>query len=182
MDLEEIGINAGNWVDSAQDRNYWRALVNAALKALLPSSILATCPAHLNLLGLFTLTILGEGTHYEVPHCGAFSNPHSHPSWAQVFASSSEDKFIVVPSKWSRCLTAPQVHPEVKKSQSKPVSLTKVKRQLRDAKLFGRVAVRKPLLRPQNKKKQMQWALTHLVWIKDFKKVLWTDESKFKII
>ena len=31
MDLEEIGINAGNWVDSAQDMNYWRALVNAAL-------------------------------------------------------------------------------------------------------------------------------------------------------
>ena len=25
---EEIGINAGNWVDSAQDRDYWRALVN----------------------------------------------------------------------------------------------------------------------------------------------------------
>ena len=32
MDLEEIGINAGNWVDSAQDRDYWRALVNAALR------------------------------------------------------------------------------------------------------------------------------------------------------
>ena len=31
MDLQEIGINAGNWVDSAQDRNYWKALVNAAL-------------------------------------------------------------------------------------------------------------------------------------------------------
>ena len=28
---EELGINAGIWVDSAQDRNYWRALVNAAL-------------------------------------------------------------------------------------------------------------------------------------------------------
>ena len=27
MDLEEIGISSGNWVDSAQDRNYWRALV-----------------------------------------------------------------------------------------------------------------------------------------------------------
>ena len=26
-----IGINAGNWVGSAQDRDYWRALVNAAL-------------------------------------------------------------------------------------------------------------------------------------------------------
>ena len=36
MDLEEIGINAGNWVDSAQDRNYWRALVNAALSLRVP--------------------------------------------------------------------------------------------------------------------------------------------------
>ena len=31
MDLEKIVINVGNWIDSAQDRNYWRALVNAAL-------------------------------------------------------------------------------------------------------------------------------------------------------
>ena len=31
MGLEEIGISAVNWVVSAQDRNYWRALVNAAL-------------------------------------------------------------------------------------------------------------------------------------------------------
>ena len=31
MELEEIGISAGNWVDSAQDRNYWRALVNAEI-------------------------------------------------------------------------------------------------------------------------------------------------------
>ena len=36
MDLEEIGINAGNRVDSAQDRNYWRALVNATLNFRFP--------------------------------------------------------------------------------------------------------------------------------------------------
>ena len=36
MDLEEIGMIAGNWVDSAQDRNYWRSLVNAALKLRVP--------------------------------------------------------------------------------------------------------------------------------------------------
>ena len=36
MDLEEIGINAGNWIDSAQDRNYWRAVVNAALNLRVP--------------------------------------------------------------------------------------------------------------------------------------------------
>ena len=36
MNLEEIGINAGNWVDSAQDRDYWRAVVNEALKLRVP--------------------------------------------------------------------------------------------------------------------------------------------------
>ena len=30
IDFKEIGINTRNWVDSAQDREYWRALVNAA--------------------------------------------------------------------------------------------------------------------------------------------------------
>ena len=30
MDIEEISINT-NWVDSVQDRDCWRALVNAAL-------------------------------------------------------------------------------------------------------------------------------------------------------
>ena len=35
INLEE-GINAGNWVDSAQDRNYWRALVNEALNLRVP--------------------------------------------------------------------------------------------------------------------------------------------------
>ena len=35
-DLQEIGVNAGNWVDSAQDRDYWKAPVNAALNLRVP--------------------------------------------------------------------------------------------------------------------------------------------------
>ena len=34
MDLKEIGTR--NWVDSAQDRDYWRALVNSALNLRVP--------------------------------------------------------------------------------------------------------------------------------------------------
>ena len=36
MDLKEIGISARNWVDSAQDKDYWRALVNTALILRVP--------------------------------------------------------------------------------------------------------------------------------------------------
>ena len=36
MDLEEIGMNVGNWVDSAHDRDYCRALLNAALNLRVP--------------------------------------------------------------------------------------------------------------------------------------------------
>ena len=36
MDLRDIGINMRKWVDSAQDRDYWRALVNVALNLWIP--------------------------------------------------------------------------------------------------------------------------------------------------
>lgn len=96
--------------------------------------------------------------------------------------TSSEDTFIVVTSKRNRRFTAPEIRAAVNQSRSEPVSLNTVKRRLRDANLFGRVAIRKPLLRPQNKKKRMEWALAHRDWTEeDFRKVLWTDESKFEI-
>ena len=34
--LKEIDINTRNWVDSVQDENYWRAVVNVALSLLVP--------------------------------------------------------------------------------------------------------------------------------------------------
>ena len=36
IDLKEIDINTRNWVDLAQDRDYWRILVNAALNLRVP--------------------------------------------------------------------------------------------------------------------------------------------------
>ena len=36
MDLKEIGIYTRNWVVSSQDRDYWRALVNATLNLRVP--------------------------------------------------------------------------------------------------------------------------------------------------
>ena len=36
MDLKEISINTRIWVDSARDRDYWRAFVNATLNLRVP--------------------------------------------------------------------------------------------------------------------------------------------------
>ena len=38
MDLKEIGINTRNWVESAQNRDYSRALVNTALNLRVPKA------------------------------------------------------------------------------------------------------------------------------------------------
>jgi hypothetical protein len=39
MNLEDIGVSAGNWVDLGQDRDYYRALVNAALNLWVPQAM-----------------------------------------------------------------------------------------------------------------------------------------------
>ena len=36
MDLKEMGVSTGNWVNSAQEKNYWRSLVNAVLDLRVP--------------------------------------------------------------------------------------------------------------------------------------------------
>ena len=96
--------------------------------------------------------------------------------------TESEDKFLRVNSLRDRRLTGQQLQAQLNTGRSKQVSVSTVKRRLRAAGLTGRVAVRKPLLRWQNKKKRLAWAMKHRQWTtEDWKKVLWTDESKFEI-
>ena len=51
-----------------------------------------------------------------------------------------------------------------------------------EAGLYGRIAVKKSLLRKLNNVKRFQWAKAYKDWTKEqLNKVLWTDESKFEI-
>ena len=36
MDLKDLGINTRNWADLTENRDYWRALVNATLNLRVP--------------------------------------------------------------------------------------------------------------------------------------------------
>ena len=38
MYLKEIGVNARTWVDSVENRGYWKALMNGALLTLVNSA------------------------------------------------------------------------------------------------------------------------------------------------
>lgn len=96
--------------------------------------------------------------------------------------TSAEDQSIVLISKRNRRLTAPEVRSQFNSNRNRSVSVTTVKRRLRAAGLMGRVAVRKPLLRQQNRRKRLQWAKAHKNWtLEDWTKVLWTDESKYEV-
>ena len=39
MDLKEIGFNMKNWIDLAQDKDYWKVLVNVAFNLRVPQVI-----------------------------------------------------------------------------------------------------------------------------------------------
>lgn len=94
----------------------------------------------------------------------------------------AEDNSIVLMSKRDRRRTAPEIRAQFNLCHKKKLSVDVVKSRLRSAGLYGRVAKRKPLLNKINKKKRLQWAREHRNWtLDDFKKVLWTDESKFEI-
>ena len=56
------------------------------------------------------------------------------------------------------------------------------RRRLCETGLYGRITVKKLLLRKQNNFKRPQWTKSHKDWtIEQWNKVLWTDESKFEI-
>jgi len=96
--------------------------------------------------------------------------------------SAAEGQSVQLISKENRRLTAPEIRADFNCGRLKDLSLSTVKRVLRSRNLFGRVAVLKPLLRPINRLKRLNWSQTHINWTSDdWSKVLWTEESNFEI-
>lgn len=79
--------------------------------------------------------------------------------------TKSEDMAMVRQFLLNRRLTASEIRAEVNKNRDKPISIATVKRRLQKAGLIGRIALRKPLLRPANRKKRLEWAKKRSIMI-----------------
>lgn len=62
------------------------------------------------------------------------------------------------------------------------VSARTVRRRLTNAGFLARRPIRKPFLSKKMKKSRLEWARSHQNWtVDDWKKVLWSDESRFNL-
>lgn len=92
-----------------------------------------------------------------------------------------DDKILTISSA-NRQKSAAEILAEVNANTPAPISLNTVKRRLLEKGMYGRVAVKKPLLRPNNFQKRLDFAERHKDWtVDDWKSVLWTDESRFEL-
>ena len=91
--------------------------------------------------------------------------------------SIADHHYIKLLSLRDRRKTVPHITSEFNISRNTPVSASTIRRSLQQSGLNGRVAAKKPLLRPQNGMKRLKFAREHLDWAR----VFFTDESKFQL-
>ena len=92
-------------------------------------------------------------------------------------------KISSVTNLHDRKLTASNISAQLNQCHGKNVLTSTVRRRLCEAGLYGRIAAKKPMLKKQNNVRRLQWTKVLKDWtIKLWNKVLWTDESEFRIL
>uniref|UniRef100_A0A7I4YB81 Transposable element Tcb1 transposase n=1 Tax=Haemonchus contortus TaxID=6289 RepID=A0A7I4YB81_HAECO len=80
-------------------------------------------------------------------------------------------------------LSAAKILREISALEGPNPSSSTVKRRLREAGLFGRRPVKKPLISAKNCKVRLDWAQAQKNWtVQQWRKVIWSDESKFLLL
>lgn len=94
----------------------------------------------------------------------------------------SDERYILLMSKRFRRKTVPELTSDFNTGRPNMVSFSTIRRSLHRFDMFGRVACKKPLLRKYNLRKRLRFAKQHVHWtVKQWVKVLFTDESKFEV-
>jgi transposase len=90
------------------------------------------------------------------------------------------DRVIKMKSTADPKKTAVDIAREIEEEHDVKMSRYTVARRLKAARLHARVPVKKPWINAKNRKARLNFAKLYRNWtIKDWEKVLWTDESKY---
>lgn len=96
--------------------------------------------------------------------------------------TAREDQYLKVTSLRHRTRGSARLAQDLQEATGVAVHSSTVRRHLIKQGLRGRVARRKPLLRHGNRQKRLTYARNHSQWtVEEWRRVLWTDESKFEI-
>ena len=99
-----------------------------------------------------------------------------------VLMSDSDRREVYLNSLRDRRKTIPILSEEFNATRSRSASASTIRRSLLCWGLRGRVAAKKPLLRPANIRKRLAFAKEHVKWsIKKWKRCLFSDESKYDL-
>jgi transposase len=116
----------------------------------------------------------------KIQQTNSFENKPRSGRPPKISPRISRKKFTL--SSCNRRLTASEIRAKIHEKFGIEISSDAVSKTLRKWGFKGRVAIKKPLLSPRNMIKLLEWAEAHVNWTKEpWEKVIWTDESPFKI-
>ena len=96
--------------------------------------------------------------------------------------TKDDNKYLKALSLRNRKITSTELAKDINTATGKNVSSSCIRRHLLKSVLRGCVAIRKPLLRRDNKEKRLKYTKQHKDWAQEmFNRLLYTDESKFEI-
>jgi hypothetical protein len=96
--------------------------------------------------------------------------------------SKRHERRIVCYISSGECSTAVDIQKKLKIDDQIDISAETIRRILKKNGLKSKIKCKKPYLSKKHKKKRLMFAKVHKDWtVNDWKKVIWTDESKFML-
>ncbi len=103
------------------------------------------------------------------------------PGHPRVLSVHTERKILRLVTS-NECSTAVSIQGNLKNHEKIQVSTETIRRTLRRNGLESRIKKKKPYLKKTHRKRRLDFAKRHRNWtVEDWKKVIWSDESKFML-
>ena len=154
------------------DETKWRAIFFKTEGILSNRQIAACCKVSPS-----TVTNLWE----KYNETGSMNERNDRRTGAPRKTTPRQDRALVRASERDRFKTAPQLRRDLI-TEGTRLSVSAIKRRLKEGNLNGRVARKKPLISEVNAQARLKYALSKRHWTVDqWLKVMWSDESRFSL-